>query len=55
MDDRQKEELEELGTFVSNFAIRYGKNRQMSAIAIGFLKLAAEDDFAEQLARTSDR
>jgi len=52
--DQQNEELEELGLFVSNFAIKYGRSREMSATAIGFLKLAAEQDFAENEGRTSD-
>lgn len=54
-DDQENAELVELGVFVSNFAIKYGKSRQMSAKAIGFLKLAAEQDFAKDEDRTSGR
>ena len=53
--DQQNEELEELGLFVSNFAIKYGRSRQMSATAIGFLKRAAEQEFATDEEQTSDR
>jgi hypothetical protein len=54
-DDRQHQELEELGLFVSNFAIQYGRCRQMSATAIGFLKRAAEQDFSKDEERTPGR
>ena len=52
--EQQNEELQELGLFVSNFAIKYGRNRDMSANAIGFLKLVAEKEFAKDRDWTSD-
>lgn len=51
-DDRQNKELEELGTFVSNFAIIYGRTHQMSATAIGFLIRTAEQEFAKDEDKT---
>ncbi|WP_342071363.1 hypothetical protein [Yoonia algicola] len=54
-DYRQHQELEELGLFVSNFVIKYGRSRQMSATAIGFLKRAVEQDFSKDEERTPGR